>query len=162
VYDGGLTSSVLSPTEWFGAKRRKGRPGGSTQRIILDTDVASLSIKNALSPMFLRELLGAQVGITFVTLGELHRWAVLRNWRSSKVEGLEAWLGTRPTLPYTDAIARKWGEISAHATRRGRPRPQNDSWIAACCLVYDLPLATLNTKDFADFAQHDGLRIIGW
>lgn len=73
----------------------------STRRIILDTDVASLSIKNALSPALLRELLGAQIGITFVTLGELNRWALLRNWGPSKVAGLEAWLSTRPTLPYT-------------------------------------------------------------
>lgn len=36
--------------------------------------------------------------------------------------------------------------------------PVNDSWIAACCLSHDVPLATLNTKDFADFVQHDGLR----
>lgn len=35
----------------------------------------------------------------------------------------------------------------------------NDTWIAACCLVYDLPLATLNVKDFADFAEHHGLVI---
>jgi predicted nucleic acid-binding protein len=51
----------------------------STRRIILDTDVASLSIKNALPPELLRGLLGAQVGITFITLGELSRWALLRN-----------------------------------------------------------------------------------
>ena len=37
----------------------------------------------------------------------------------------------------------------------------NDTWIAACCLVRDLPLATLNVKDFNDFAEHDGLRVIG-
>jgi predicted nucleic acid-binding protein len=109
----------------------------------------------------LRELLGAQVGITFVTLAELHRWALLRNWGPQKLIGLDAWLSTRPTLPYTDAVARKWGEISAYATRRGRPRPQNDSWIAACCLVYDLPLATLNLKDFADYAEYEGLHIVG-
>ena len=133
----------------------------STRRIILDTDAASLSIKNALPPALLRELLGAQVGITFITLGELHRWALLRNWGPPKVAGLEAWLSTRPTLPYNDAVARTWGEISAHASRRGRPRPQNDSWIAACCLAYDLPLATLNIKDFADFAEYEGLRIVG-
>ena len=53
------------------------------------------------------------------------------------------------------------GEISAHATRRGRPRPQNDTWIAACCLAYDLPLATLNIKDFKDFAEHEGLALVG-
>jgi predicted nucleic acid-binding protein len=67
----------------------------------------------------------------------------------------------RPTLPYTDDVARVWGEISAHATRRGRPRPQNDTWIAACCLAYDLPLATLNVKDLKDFAEHEGLTLIG-
>jgi toxin FitB len=86
---------------------------------------------------------------------------LLRNWGPQKRAGLDAWLTTRPTLPYRDAIARKWGEITAYATRRGRPRSQNDSWIAACCLVYDLPLATLNVKDFADFAEHEGLRLVG-
>jgi predicted nucleic acid-binding protein len=42
----------------------------------------------------------------------------------------------------------------------GWPRPVNDTWVAACCLAYRLPLATLNIKDFADFAQHDGLTLI--
>ena len=44
--------------------------------------------------------------------------------------------------------------------RRGRPRPMNDSWIAACCLAHGLPLATLNVKDFDDFRRHDGLDLI--
>jgi predicted nucleic acid-binding protein len=57
--------------------------------------------------------------------------------------------------------AEKWGQLQARAQRRGRPRPQNDTWIAACCLVDDLPLATLNIKDFADFAEHEGLTLIG-
>ena len=38
--------------------------------------------------------------------------------------------------------------------------PQNDTWIAACCLAYDLPLATLNVKDFRDFAEHEGLILL--
>ncbi len=37
----------------------------------------------------------------------------------------------------------------------------NDSWIAACCLTRNLPLATLNLKDFRDFADHEGLTVIG-
>jgi predicted nucleic acid-binding protein len=73
---------------------------------------------------------------------------------------LDSWLATRPTLPYSDEVARTWGEISAHAARRGRPRPQNDTWVAACCLVYELPLATLNVKDFDDYAEHEGLTLI--
>lgn len=63
-------------------------------------------------------------------------------------------------VPYDEAVAAKWGQLQARAQQRGRPRPQNDTWIAACCLVDDLPLATLNTKDFADFAEHDGLSLI--
>ncbi len=42
----------------------------------------------------------------------------------------------------------------------GRPRPVNDTWIVACCLAYGLPLATLNTKDFEDFAEHRGVVLI--
>ena len=57
-------------------------------------------------------------------------------------------------LPFDEAVAVKWGEIQANARLRGRPRPVNDSWIAACCLAHDLPLATFNTKDFA---ENDGL-----
>jgi hypothetical protein len=48
------------------------------RRIILDTDVASLSIKQQLPPPLLRHIVGAKVGITFVTLGELTRWATMR------------------------------------------------------------------------------------
>jgi predicted nucleic acid-binding protein len=39
-------------------------------------------------------------------------------------------------------------------------RPVNDAWIAARRLVHLLPLGTFNTKDFADFAQHEGLELL--
>jgi predicted nucleic acid-binding protein len=81
---------------------------------------------------------------------------------------LTQWLASVLVLPYNEReddtvledVARTWGEISARARIRGRPRPQNDTWIAATCLVYGLPLATLNAKDFTDFAEHDGLTLI--
>ena len=66
----------------------------------------------------------------------------------------------RDRLPYSEDVARTWGRISAAAIQRGRPRPANDTWIAACALAYGLPLATLNTKDFKDFAEHGGLNLI--
>lgn len=50
--------------------------------------------------------------------------------------------------------------IQAQARLRGRPRPVNDAWVAACCIARDLPLATLNTKDYIDFAEHEGLTLI--
>src|SRR3954453_8208514 len=44
------------------------------RQVILDTDVASLIIKQRLPAALLRELIGAQTVITFVTLVELTRW----------------------------------------------------------------------------------------
>jgi hypothetical protein len=36
----------------------------------------------------------------------------------------------------------------------------NDTWVAACCVVHGVPLATFNVKDYADIATHDGLRLL--
>jgi predicted nucleic acid-binding protein len=63
-------------------------------------------------------------------------------------------------LPYDQRVATCWGEIQAYARLRGRPRPANDAWIAACCLVRELPLATFDIKDHADFAEHEGLELV--
>ena len=64
-------------------------------------------------------------------------------------------------LPGDEAVAATWGRLSAAAIRRGRPRPVNDMWIAACCLTQGITLATLNLRDYEDFNQHHGLHILG-
>jgi predicted nucleic acid-binding protein len=48
----------------------------------------------------------------------------------------------------------------AHALLRARPRPVDDSWVAACCLTRGLPLATLNVKDYTDYSEHEGLELV--
>lgn len=122
-------------------------------RVVLDTDVASRSFKRQLPPQLLGELIGSEPATTFVTQGELTKWAVRRQWGTLRQERMARWLSRIPVLHSSDDIAAVWGEIVASAERRGRPRPQNDTWVAACCLAYELPLATLNVKDFRDFAH---------
>jgi predicted nucleic acid-binding protein len=70
------------------------------------------------------------------------------------------WLGGVIVLPLQRGCCPDLGRISAAAIQRGRPRPANGTWIAACALAYGLPLATLNTKDFKDFAEYGGLNLI--
>ncbi len=70
---------------------------------------------------------------------------------------MQEFLSTLLVLRYDQRVAARWGELRARAQLRGRPRPVNDSWIAACCLVRELPLATFNAKDFADYAEHENL-----
>ena len=127
--------------------------------VVLDTDVASFSLRNRLPDQLRAALAGHTMCITFVTVGELMKWRVLRSWGRSRTGELARWRQHVGILAYDEAVAEKWGQLQARAQRRGRPRPQNDTWIAACCLVDDLPLATLNIKDFADFAEHEGLTL---
>jgi toxin FitB len=129
-------------------------------RVVLDTDVASLSYKGRLPDSLAARLIGHEVCVTFVTIGELSRWAAKRRWGTRARTELVDWLGRTVVLPYDERVAWEWGQLGVRAERRGRARPINDTWIAACCLVADLPLATLNLKDFEDFAEHDGLRLI--
>jgi predicted nucleic acid-binding protein len=128
--------------------------------VVLDTDVASLIIKNRLPASLAAQLAGTQTAITFVTLGELTKWSVRRGWGAQRRTALDRWLTARPVLPGNDEVARTWGEIAGYATKRGRPRPVNDTWVAACCLTFGLPLTTLNVTDFQDFVDHEGLVLI--
>lgn len=130
------------------------------QYAVLDTDVASRSIKNQLSGPMAARLTGLTWCVTFVTVGELWQWAFTRGWGRQARDGLERWLDRVIVLHSDEAVSRTWGQISAGARGRGRPRPVNDSSIAACCLAHDLPLATGNVKDYEDFAEYHGLRVV--
>lgn len=84
----------------------------------------------------------------------------MRSWGYRRRGTLGLWIRQRMVINSDQDIARQWGRLSAAARRRGRERPANDTWIAACCLAEGLPLATRNVKDFVDFADHEGLELL--
>jgi predicted nucleic acid-binding protein len=128
--------------------------------LVLDTDVASGLLRGRLPSDLRGQLVGQTLLTTFVTVGELTKWTVIRHWGPTRRSVLAEFLTHIGTLPYSPGVAQRWGELQAHAQLRGRPRPHNDTWIAACCLDRGYPLATLNHTDFADFAEHEGLTLI--
>ncbi len=128
--------------------------------VVVDTDVASAILKGQLPDTLARQLAGKRLAVAFVTVGELTQWTYLHRWGPQRRAGLQAFFASVVVLPCSFRAATVWGEIQAHARLRGRPRPINDSWIAACCLARDLPLATFNIKDYADFAEHEGLKLV--
>ena len=128
--------------------------------VVLDTDVASRLLRGRLTGPLAGRLPGLDLCVTFVTVGELWRWAELRAWGARSRVELADFLDRVTLLPAGEGIGRRWGGMTAAAERRGRTIPVNDSWIAACCLARDLPLATLNTKDYTDLAEHEGLSLL--
>lgn len=129
--------------------------------VVIDTDVASLLQKRQAPAWVWQRILGRRVWLTFIAVGELWKWAEVRSWGQPARTGLERWTSRRPIIPYDEDTARIWGRLAAAAQRRGRPRPQNDTWVAACCIRRAIPLVTLNVRDFRDFAEHDGLVLLG-
>jgi hypothetical protein len=107
----------------------------------LDTDAASLLHRGTLAGPLATRLIGREPLITFVTFGELAKWAEIRNWGQHRREELASWPSRIAVLPGDEAVAATWGRLSAAAVRRGRPRPVNDMWVAACCLTHGIPLA---------------------
>lgn len=127
--------------------------------LVVDTDVASDLVLGRRSADVHR-LAGRDLAVTFVTVGELWRWAEARSWGGRPRDQIVDWLDRIAVIDSDGEVSRVWGSLTAYAVRRGRPRPTNDSWIAACCLALGLPLATRNVKDFQDFAEYEGLELI--
>jgi hypothetical protein len=52
--------------------------------VVLDTDVASGILRGRLSSALRTQLVGRTLTITFVTLGELTKWTLVRHWGPQK------------------------------------------------------------------------------
>ncbi len=128
--------------------------------VVLDTDVASLAFRRRL-PVDLVPLLVDRIWcVTYVTIGEMTQWAELRSWGARNRGALDHWLGSFVVINSSVEAARLWGTISGWGRLQGRSRPINDTWIAACCLAEDLPLATVNVKDYEDLVTEYGLDLV--
>lgn len=128
--------------------------------VIVDTDVASRLQRGNLPSEIGAQLVGSTLALTFVNVAELLLWAETRSWGARRRDELEAWLDAAPVLPYARPVAAEWARLTAGARGRGRPRPANDTWVAACSLAYDLALVTMNRKDFEDFERYSGLVLL--
>ena len=106
--------------------------------VVLDTDVTSALLRGKPAEPISRQLLGQVPAVTFVTVGELTKWTLVRRWGPRSVGTLRSFLDSMLILPYDTRVAARWGELQAYAQLRGRPRPVNDTWIATCCLVRGL------------------------
>ncbi len=117
--------------------------------IVVDTDVVSYLFKrDTRAGAYHKFLVGREPILSFMTLAELERCAVSRNWGVARYAQLERFLQDYNVYYAGRDLCRVWAEISHTSHRRGKPLDHADAWIAASALVLGLPLVTNNPDDY--------------
>lgn len=115
--------------------------------VLLDTNVVSFLVKNdSRAADYLKLLSGKTAAISFMTVAELYRWTIERNWGSAKIAELRILLQSYLQISYDDPIAWQWAKVM---TIKGHPITGNDAWIAATAIRYQIPLVTHNPRHFS-------------
>ena len=126
--------------------------------VLIDTDVVSFLYKDDdRGASYLPYLSNQLPIISFMTLAELERWTLARNWGSRKRQHLMKYLRRYVVHSTSPLLCRKWAEVVDGARRRGRPIATSDAWVAATAVLLDVPLLTHNS---ADFESVPGLNLI--
>ncbi len=125
---------------------------------VVDTDVLSYVLKqDTRAGRYLPYLTGTIVVISFMTLAELERWALERDWGAVRRAHLRQFLDAFITRPVDRALCEAWAAITVEARRAGQPIAHADAWIAATARLYGLPLVTNNARHYAGVA---GLNLV--
>jgi predicted nucleic acid-binding protein len=93
----------------------------------------------------------AELVVDPIILGEL-RFGIVCLPKSARRKRLERWFDEGASriqcLAWDGPTGLRWAQLLADLRARGRAMPIKDSLIAATALAHDLPLATLNRRDF--------------
>jgi len=117
--------------------------------LVVDTDVVSYVFRgDSRSAGFAPILNNRTLVISFMTVAELDRWAISRDWGPGRIATLERFLRRFVVQPFDRALCRRWAEVMDGARRQGRPIQTADAWIAATALHLNVPLATHNPHDY--------------
>jgi len=122
---------------------------------LLDTNVLSETIKRLPQQKvldWLRSLDERLLHLSVLTIGEIRKGATSLPNSARRIQ-LETWLDNDITLRFHDrilpvdqAIADRWGRISATAKKAGTPMPPIDSLLAATALHHNLTFVTRDTS----------------
>lgn len=126
--------------------------------LLLDTNIISFQFRDDTRAALYRSHISGQTqAIAFVTLAEVYKWPIARSFSRERQAALERDVRSYLLLPFDDALARRWAEMSVQLKRAGRTISDADGWIAATALRHDVALVTHNPRHF----QHvSGLTVI--
>jgi predicted nucleic acid-binding protein len=116
---------------------------------IVDTNIVSFYFRrDSRMKLYQSTLEGKVQVIAFVTLAEIYKWPIERDFSDDRRTALLKHLRSYVVLPFDDALARRWAMMSVNLKREGKGISDADGWIAATALRYNLPLVTHNRRHF--------------
>jgi tRNA(fMet)-specific endonuclease VapC len=119
--------------------------------VLLDTNVAIyFATGHSLAGRYRPHLEGRPRMLSFASAAELLHTSLRARDPERAILYWQSWLPHYVVLFPDIETCRIWARISTAVHRRGRPRQDNDMWIAAIALRYDLPIVTHNRRDFSD------------
>ena len=123
--------------------------------LLLDTNIVSYIFKGDSRAAVYRPLVNEQsLAVSLITVAELKLWGKQASWGAKRMASLEAYVQKEfNIIGLTWELCDTWAAVRLQAQLVGRPIAQNDAWIAATALQYNLPLVTHNAKDFAPIAN---------
>lgn len=117
---------------------------------LIDTNIASALFRSQ-GPLYTVSLaaLGDRIAVlSFMSRAELILWPKSNSWGPSREAALRKDISNYTTIYPDDEMCEIWTIVKQESRRKGRPITTADAWIAATAIRYQLPLITLNHRDF--------------
>jgi tRNA(fMet)-specific endonuclease VapC len=122
--------------------------------LVVDTDVVSYLYKrDTRADLYRPHLNDPPFIISFMSVAELRRWTLERNWGQRRQNELENYLARYFVIHSDDQTCTHWAEAMSTARSNGRPIAASDAWIAATALSLDVPLVTHNGRHYSGVAE---------
>lgn len=120
----------------------------------LDTNVA-IDLLNGNVEILLNYEKYTSLYLPVTVCGELLYGAINSNNSKKNLIKYRGFISNCTILNINSAVAEKYASIRKGLKDKGTPIPENDIWIAATCIVYEIPLATNDMH----FSNIEGLKL---
>lgn len=130
--------------------------------LAVDTDAFSfVHLKTGRHQEFASLIAGHPLALPFPVVGELRVLAIRSQWGDKRKDELAADIALCVVIPADARVVDFWARMRARFMNRLKGEGINDLWIAACCLVHDIPLVTNNLGEFQTIAgEFPRLRLV--